>query len=147
MADQHKTVDLMDGKDGGSMNSVTMLVAEQIKGLYPRVEDALVKIMVERELKKRVEALVIVLDKLAVLEKDFLKIRPDQVAVDETGKEVSVTYSKKKFEERKKANEQINKVRGAIEKALIKADYQDVYKLSSGKALEQSEPGSAEAQD
>lgn len=148
MADQFKTVDMKDGgKDGSGVNSVSMLVAEQVKSLYPRVEDEIVKIMVARELKKRVDALVIVMDKLATLEKDFLKVRPDQVSLDEAGKEISATYSKNKFEERKKANEQINKVRGAIEKALSKADYSDVYKLSSGKTLEQPSSGETGTQD
>lgn len=115
------------------MNSVTVAVAQQIATLNPKVEEAVTKVLVERELNKRSDAIVVVLDTLSKLENDLKKIKPDQISYDLDGKVTAETYSKAKSEEHKKLKEKIAKYTSAINKALEKADFGDVYNLKNQK--------------
>lgn len=115
------------------MNSVQIKVADKIVALAPTVEDKIVGILVDREVIKRSNALVIGIDKISTLEKDFNKIKPDQKSYDEEGKLVSETWSKKALDERNKLQVKINKVTKAVEKALENSDYGDVYNIAAGK--------------
>lgn len=123
----------MPTKGNEGNNTVYTKVAEQIKELGPTVEAKIIATMVEREEKKRADAWVIVHDALRKLENEFKRIKPDLVAYDESGKEISASYSKAKFEERKKAGEKIEKCKKALNKALEQKDFGDVYQLSAGK--------------
>lgn len=116
------------------MNSVTVKVAEQIAGLSPKVEGAVVDVLVTRELTRRSEALVTVMDKLTKAEKDFKKLGPDTVTFDENGQKLTETFSKARTEERKKATEQIEKMTKAINKALENADFDNVYNFANQKS-------------
>lgn len=111
------------------MNSVTIKVAEQIAEIAPKVEDKVVDVIVTRELSKRADGLVKALDVLSQLEKDVKKIGPDQKSFDETGKEISQTFSKGRLDERNKLQKRIDKTTGAINKALEKGEFGDVYNL------------------
>lgn len=111
------------------MNSVQVKVAETIANISPKVEDKVVDVLVDREVKRRSDALVSALDKLDKMEKELLKIKADQISFDEDGKVVSQTYSKAKKEEKDKLSQKITKAVNAINKALEKGDYGDVYNI------------------
>lgn len=113
------------------MNSVQTKVAEQLGKISEKVETSVVDVFVKRELDKRSTALVQVLDTLDQLERDLKKIKPDMVFYSEAGVEEAASYSKAKNEEKKKLQEKIGKYTKAIEKALDKGDFGDVYNLKN----------------
>lgn len=123
------------------MNSVQVKVAEQITGLSPQVEDKVVGVLVGRELTRRSDALVKVMDAHEKLGKDMQRLKPDQISYNEKGEKVAETFSKSKLDERAKLQKNIDKHANAINKALEKAEFGDVYNLSQGK------PTSDEQQD
>ena len=106
-------------------------IAEGLANLGPKVEDSVVDAMVTREVNKRSQALVTVLDKLARLENEGKKInRPDQESFDGAGKLVSSTFSKEKTKAIKEHNEKIEKIQKALTKALDEGDYSIIYDLA-----------------
>ena len=121
--------DKLNEKDDGL--TVLKRIATDIAKITPKVEDAVVDAMVKRELNKRTEAVVQVMDNLSKLEGDLRKIKPDQVQIDDAGKEISSSFSKAKFEELKKHREKIEKHRNALTKALEKGDFGDLYNLKN----------------
>ena len=121
--------DKVSSKDAGI--SVQQKIATQIAELAPSVEETVVNTLVERELAKRSEAVVQCMDTLAKLEGDLRKTKPDQVSFDNDGKIISESFSKSKFEEKKKLIDRIGKYTSAITKAIEKADFSDVYNLKN----------------
>jgi len=115
------------------MNSVQVKVAEQIAEISPRVETKVVDVLVVRELDRRSNALVQVIDQLAKLEQDQRKLGPDQVTYNDKGEKATETYSKQRTEERKKLTDKITKYTNTINKALEKGDFKDVYNLANNK--------------
>lgn len=115
-------------------NTITEAVVAQITGLSPRVEASVVDVLVQRELTRRSEAIVQCFDKVDKLVKELRKVRPDQVVFDETGKQVAALYSKPILEARTKLEQQIEKIEKAIQKALDKQDFSDVYSLCQDKS-------------
>lgn len=111
--------------------TITAKVAEQIKSLGPRVEEQVIAALTERELKRRSEAVVTCIDKLAKMELDYRKLGPDIQTYDETGKETSSAFSKGRIKERNDAAQKINKFTNAIKKALENGDFNDVYGLGN----------------
>lgn len=126
-------------------NSVQMKVAEQISAIAPKVEDKVVGTLVDRELVKRSDALVNVMDKLDKANKDFKRLVADVKTYDEKGTVLTETFSKARIDERAKAQKQIDKMTGAINKALEKGDFGDVYNLASGKPANDDAQPAAEA--
>lgn len=115
------------------MNAIQTKVIEQIGNISPKVENAVVEILVDRELVKRSRALVIVIDMLSEAEGQLRKMKPDQVFYDADGKETASAFSKAKNDESKKLKEKIAKFEKAIDKA-ISGDFSDVYNIqNSGK--------------
>lgn len=112
------------------MSSVSIKVAEQISSLSPKVEDKVVEALVGRELNRRSEALVIVIDLLSRTEADLKKLRADQFTYDEAGNKTAESYSKVRAEERKKLSERIEKYTKSITKALEEGDFENVYTFS-----------------
>src|ERR1041384_5725629 len=129
------------------MSTVTDKVAEEITKLAPRVESEVVAILVNRQVKKRVDALVSVLDMVDKANKDLLKLRADMVFFNEAGEALEPVFSKSKNEEKKKLKVKIDKLEKGLTKALEKNDYEDVYNISSGKTSPEGDAGSTEGSD
>jgi len=111
------------------LNDVLSDISETIKNggnekVMARVKEA----FVERELQKRTDAMVKAFDKLTEARSDLKKIKPDVIAYDENGQEVSAQYSKAKVDERKKAQEKVAKIESAINLALT-GDYSKLYSV------------------
>lgn len=111
--------------------TITNAVAEKIAAISPAVNEKVIDALVARELEKRSDAVLGGLDKLRTMQNDLKKIRPDVGgAFDEDGNEVKPTlYSKAKFDERKKLNEQIEKLQKALDLAIDKGDMSKLYEL------------------
>ncbi len=103
-----------------------------IKTSGTEVANKVVDFFVKKEVDRRVTALTTAVTELEKLEKEALKVKPDQQSFDADGKVVAETFSKAKFEEKKKAGEKIAKLRKAIEKALNDNDFGDLFNQSKG---------------
>lgn len=124
--------------------SVQEKIAEQIAALSPRVEDQVVEAMVERELKKRSDAIVQGMDMLSKLEADLRKLKPDQETYGPDNKLIAATYSKAKMNERKKLEERTAKAKRVLGKAIDNADFSDLYKFASGQDKDKSRDGDSD---
>lgn len=122
------------------MSTVREKIAEKLGEINPTVIDQVVEAMVDREIKKRSEAIVKAIDKLAAAEKELLKLGKDQKFYNEDGTVDVETFSKARLDERNKKLKQIERLTSAINKAIDKGDMQDVYQLAGGK-----EPGGEES--
>ncbi len=111
--------------------SIRDSVRESLKSVGPRTRDAVIEYFAEQEAGKQAQALIKGLEKLNTLERDYQKInRPDVVTYDAEGKEASKTFSKARIDERKKLQEQIEKLTNAINKADDGNDFSKLYELT-----------------
>lgn len=112
------------------MNSVQVAVAEKIALLAPAVQDQVVEALLTREKTKRADAMVQVIDKLEREEKSFVKLVADGATYDEKGNKVTSYFTKARLDERTKTQKKIDKLTGALNKALEKGDFGDVYNFA-----------------
>lgn len=122
------------------MNSVQTTVAAKITALAPLVEDKVVDAIVDREVSKRSDALVKLIDAVDIFERDLKKVKPKQT-FDIDGKVISESYDKQTLEERNKLVKKISKYTTAISKALEKSDFGDAYNLSKNGYVEKADTG------
>jgi hypothetical protein len=118
MADENKLAHLIHVK-----------VAAQLAELAPRVEAKVIEALTERELNKRSEAAVKGIDQLNRLRTDMYKLKPDQVVYDKEGTKISEGYSKSVIDQREELTKKTNKLTNALNKALDKDDFNDLYGL------------------
>lgn len=113
------------------VKDVADLVAEGSK----TVRSAIVKTLADKEVALRTSCTLECLEKLKQEKNKLNKIKPDNVVYTESGAETK-TFSKAKFEERKKCLELIEKLEAAIDLAFNKNDFTKVKELS-GKSKEE----------
>jgi len=108
------------------------------------IEEKVAETMFKREIDKRSEAVVKVLDLISQEEKELKKIdRPDNMVYDRTGKAVGEgTYSKGRLEAIQKIVKRIEKLKNSVNKALEKSDYGELYQAASGKLKDDDAGGS-----
>lgn len=112
------------------MLSLQVKVAEMIKTNAPQqVEDKVIGALVEREVKRRSDALTQAIDGLSKMEGDRRKMKPDLVTYNEDGTVKDQSFSKKLIDEQQKLDKKIDKHTKAINKALENNDYGDLYNL------------------
>ncbi|CAB4196758.1 hypothetical protein UFOVP1290_278 [uncultured Caudovirales phage] len=92
-------------------------VADVLKTSPTTVRSRLVSSLVEREVTRRVDLLDKGLNKLKTAKKELDKVKPDVETFSEAGEKLTATFSKVKFEERKKALEVFEKLSKAVEAA------------------------------
>lgn len=106
-------------------------VATGIAGFGPAVQDAAVNYFVEKEKKRRVDALIAGLDQQKQMNSELKKLsKPDQISKDLEGKTVSESFSpaaQKKYQETKQKADKLDK---ALDKAL-NGDFGDLYQQVS----------------
>lgn len=88
--------------------------------------------LVEEEIGRRADLLAKVFAVREQTARDLDKLRPDQVFYNDKGEKVNETFSKAKFEERKKATEKLGKIDKALDKAINEANYEDLKKWAGG---------------
>ena len=105
-------------------SEVLSIVAERLGSSGTAVRERVIDTLVEREVVSRVEVLDKGLAKRSEYERELRKIsKPDVETYDAEGKPVSATYSKARIDELKKSREQLTKLEGAIDKALVSNDF------------------------
>lgn len=113
------------------MLTIREAVAETLSNLGERTRNQVVEHFAQAEATKQASALITGLDKLRGLESDLRKVKPQNNAFNEAGEPVGeATFTKDQIEQRKKLNEQIEKLTKAINKADEKADFGDLYNLA-----------------
>jgi hypothetical protein len=110
---------------------IRIRIAESVSKIAPAVTEAIVETMVSRLVTKYKDAFVICLDKLATMERDLAKIKPDQVHFTINGEKVSETFSKSKLDERNKQVEQIARLKKLLNNGLEKGEWNDVCAYST----------------
>lgn len=130
----NETIETVETAPGGeaSTGRVTIqeAVRENLKSVGPRTRSAVVEYFAQKEADKQAQALIKGLEKLNTLERDYQKInRPDVITYDAEGKEDSKSFSKARIDERKKLQEQIEKLTNAINKADDNEDFSKLYDL------------------
>src|SRR6266446_4745570 len=93
-------------------------IAGQIAIIGGDVEQKVIDTIVERETRKRADAIVQVLEKLEKEEKEFLRLGTDLKTFDENGKVLTDGYSKARLDERNKAKQRLTNIKTALEKAI-----------------------------
>jgi len=106
-------------------------VSEKVEMSSKSVKDKVVEMLAEKEVQARTDATMSVLSKLNETNKALNKVKPDNVSYDQDGKEVSATYSKAKFDERKKLLETRDSLDKALTLALVKNDFSKVKELAN----------------
>lgn len=127
------------------MNSVQVSVAEKISSISPAVQEKVVAILTERELVRRSNAMVQAIDQLSVFDKDMKKLGPDQKSFDEKGVEQSSSFSKSRLDERARLNKKIDRYTNAVNNALDKGNYSDLFNLASDDKKSGGDEGEREA--
>jgi hypothetical protein len=111
--------------------SIGIKVAEQISAAGSEILDRVVEKLAEVEIAKRADALLNAVNAAVTTQRELYKVKPDQQSYDASGKVVSETYSKARFEEKKKLEEKLAKIEAAVDKAVTKGDYSGVLGLKS----------------
>lgn len=110
---------------------IQVKVAEKVSGSNDTVKQLVIDKIANAEINVRVDLCVGAIDKIKELDKDIKKINPDQISLNEKGEEVAKSYSKTRYEEKKKKEEEKAKWEKALEKALEKGDYSDLKNLTN----------------
>ncbi len=106
-------------------------VAQGLSNLGGRTRQSVIEHFASQKAEKQAQALIKGLDKLNGFERDLNKInRPDVQTFNEDGSVASATFSKERIEERKKLNEQIEKLTNAINKADDAGDFDKLFELT-----------------
>ena len=123
---------------------VARKVTEALGAAHPRIEAQVVEAFVKREVDKRADALVKVMDLLTATKRELNKCGPDNVAYDHTGAKTHESYSKKRIDEMDKLRKKIGKIEKALNKALENSDYGELYNFASGKAPTEDQSGDSD---
>lgn len=109
--------------------SIGIKVAEQISAAGPVILNKVVEKLATVEIEKRADALLNAVNSAVSTQRELYKVKPDIVAYDGEGKEVSANWSKVKLEEKKKLEEKLTKIEAAVTKAVEKGDFSGVLSL------------------
>lgn len=113
-------------------NAITIRekVGERIAALSPAVEAKVIEHFVQKEADRRADAIIKGIDKLTDLTRERRKTeKGDIISYNSDGSVATQTYSKDRLEANKKADEQIQKLAKAIDKAL-EGDASDLFNLT-----------------
>jgi len=97
---------------------IRVTVAQRLAASGPDVLRSVVKILVNKELDDRAQLILQGMAKLAEFDGQLKKFKPDQVIMGEDGEKTTEGYSQQKFAEKKKIQENIQKVEKSIDLAL-----------------------------
>jgi hypothetical protein len=111
--------------------SIGLKVAEQIANAGPAILDKVINNLASLEIEKRANALLNGVNLAVATKRELQKIKPDVVAYDASGAEVSANWSKSKLEEKKKLEEKLGKIEKAVELAVTKNDFSKVSELKA----------------
>lgn len=124
------TTDLPGTEPLPLVTTISEAIAARLSGVAPLTRDKVIDHFAQKLATKQADALIAGLDKLDALQKDFYKLKADQIVYNEGGTAISEGFTKGRLDERKKLIEQIDKLTRAIDKADVKGDFGDLYGLT-----------------
>lgn len=105
-------------------------IAERLVGSSGVVKEKVIDILFQKELDRRTDACLKVIEKLAELDKQYKKEnKPDIETYNEDGTVDKQTYSKEKAEALRRLREQRSNLDAALKKALEHNDFSKVLEL------------------
>lgn len=112
------------------MEVIQHLVKEGLVESHTVVRDAIVSGLVKEELDRRIRATTAVFQKIKQAEGELKKIKPTFLGFDDKGAgKGEAVFTKEQADQRKKLNEQLEKLNGALKKALVEKDFGKVFEL------------------
>lgn len=128
-----------------AVTSLSSVVADMLKtNGVAAIEEKVAQELFDREIAKRSDAIVKVMDLIQQEKKDLAKVdRPDNTTYGKDRKVVSESYSKTRLDEIEKKNKRIQKLEQAVNKSLEKNEHGDLYQAASGK-LKDDDAGGAD---
>lgn len=111
--------------------SIGVQVAAQISSAGPTILGKVIEKLAQVEIEKRAEALLNAVNSAVATQRELYKVKPDIVALDGNGKEVTSNWSKAKYDEKKKLEEKLAKIEAAVTKAVKENDFSGVLSLKS----------------
>lgn len=117
-----------------STQTIKEVVAERIANLGPAVQEGVVTVLVEQVKDKRIKAILTVQNLIEEANKELKKIKPEQTFGPDH-KVASEYFSKANMESRKKIEEKIAKLEGALKLALDPAspNFEKLFNLAGNK--------------
>lgn len=110
--------------------SLRTAVATRLTAISPAVESEVIDTLVAREVARRKDMIVKGLDQLDSVTREFHKVnKPDIQNFNADGTVATSAYSKERLEEIKKAQEKLDKLTKALDKAIAKGDIGDLSNL------------------
>lgn len=110
--------------------SIGIKVAEIITASAPTILNKVIEDLVKVEVEKRAIALLNAINSAVATQRELFKAKPDQQSYDGDGKVIAETFSKAKYDEKKKSEEKLAKIEAAIEKA-VAGDFSGVLNLKT----------------
>ena len=115
--------------DQFTSGSIKEKIAEKIAGSGESVAKTVIENLASVEINNRVQLVTNAYQLKERLEKESLKMRPDQKSFGADGVELPATWSAKAFEAKKKFDEKFTNLSNALDKALNTAAAEDFKKL------------------
>lgn len=112
-------------------SEIHQLVKEKIKQSNQEVIDLVITNLVNEEILKRRDLLLLALSFQEKTKKEADKIKPDQIIYSEHGAEISSGYSKNLLETKKKTTELLTKITNAIGAAIADGNYDPLKNMSN----------------
>lgn len=112
------------------MSNINTAVADRLANIAPVVSEKVINHLVEKEVNRRADAVILALSTIDKLTSDLKKFKPDIVSYNGDGTEASANWSKPKLDEKNKVESTIAKLNKAVEKALTENDFGDLFNLT-----------------
>lgn len=109
-------------------------VAAKIAASGPSILEQVADALAEEVIGKRVKQVHAAMTELDNIARDLKKLKPDQVAYDESGTVQNSFFSKKVIDDRKKLSEREAKIQKALAKALENNEWGDMGNLGGSGA-------------
>lgn len=111
--------------------SVKELLDKKLESVGGVVKDSILSKLFDREVKKRTDACLVVLEKIESTEEKLKKLKvEDLVAYNEFGEPTQKAYSKARFDDIKRTTGELDKLNNALEMALENNDFSKVFKFA-----------------
>ncbi len=99
-------------------------VAERLKNAAPAIQSAVADSLYQKEEKRRIDAVMKVVDEIDALEKEVKNLSNGDIKTfDAEGKQLPAVFSQERTKARKEAEEKLGKARGKLNKALLEGDW------------------------
>lgn len=127
-----------------TIGTIHAAVADKLAASAPAILDGVVEALVAKTLEARKNAVLQALDEITKIDREFNKLRADQVTYNENGTKATETFSKKVIDDRQKLTQRKQKIVAALENATTASTSDAWAKLTQ--AIGGSKPDAAQTE-